>query len=273
MSEFNFDKLKNYDAPNEWAERVIKTANSKKKERTFFTRGYRVAMLCICLILMCVMGFTVCLQALDEGFILPVNVEETVVSTKIPHMDNVNVNVSDNDDDDFDNDSETEPEEETQELEPTEKETQKVEPTKKKPEKETQKVDKVKPTKKPQSSKPSETQKPHKPESTKPYIEPTEMPIENKVVCSATIDKSKMSGSSVYCRIYDCEDDIYLGSDDMFSSQNLADVYGSSDNELFVRIYPVKRGLITENGEYIVMFYDESGKNLKTFGFTVKDFE
>ena len=72
MSEFNFDKLKNYDAPNEWAERVIKTANSKKKDRIFFTRGYRVAMLCICLILMCVMGFTVCLQALDEGFILPV---------------------------------------------------------------------------------------------------------------------------------------------------------------------------------------------------------
>lgn len=281
MSEFKFDKLKNYEAPDEWAERVIKTANSKKKEKIYFTRGYRVAIICVCLILMCVMGFTVCLQVLDEAIIVPVNVEETVDSTKTPHMDNINVNIPNKNGEDFEEETKTDAteidkEKETQATEPNKKETTNVEPTKKKPEKETQKVDKVKPTKKPQSPEQNdkEPQKPsQKPESTTPYVEPTETPIENKVVCTTTIGKNMISSSdAIYCRIYDCDDDVYLGDENIYSSQHLAQIYGSSEDNYYIRYFPVKRSVITKNGEYIVMFYDENGENLKTFGFTVNDF-
>lgn len=275
MSEFNFDKLKNYEAPNEWAEKVIKTANEKEKEKIYFTRGYRVAVICVCLILLCVMGFTVCLQVLDETIIVPVNVEETVDSTKNPHMDNINVNITDKSDEDFEEESKSD-KKETQLTESIEKETEKVEPAKKKSEKETQKVDKESPTKKPQSTKSidKETQKPQtKPESTTPYVEPTETPIENKVVCTTTISKNLITDSdAIYCRIYDCDDDVYLGDENIYSSQHLAQIYGNSEESYYIRYFPVKNGVITKNGEYIAMFYDENGKNLKVFGFIVNEF-
>lgn len=261
MSEFNFDKLKNYEAPESWAQKAIKAANEQEKDRFYFFRVYRVAIVFACLILFCVISFTVCLQIIDDSIITPVNVEETTDSTKISHLEKQTENEYEIFAEDL-----TDEVEETKEK-ATEKEIQKPEQT----QKPTQSSEKVKPTKKPQKEK--ETQNSENIESTLPYSEPTEKPIEQTVMCSTIIEKNKISeNTDFYCRIYDCDDDIYLGDDDIFSSQHLAEIYGSSDSGVYVRYYPVKSGVITENGEYIVMFYDENGKNLKTFGFTVNEF-
>ena len=272
MSEFKFDKLKNYQAPDEWAQRVIDTVNEEKTVPIYHTRCFRATIVCVCMILVCVLSFTFCLQVLDETIIPSVNVNETFVSstkTQNATLYEPDETQKESENELFSDPTENETEDETKTSTDS---TENVKPTNKKPEKETQKPEVVKPTKKPQSSKPSETQKPQKPESTTPYIEPTEAPIEDRVNCSTIIEKSKLSTGNVYCRVYDCDDDVYLGDDDIFSSQHLAEIYGSTDSSYYIRYFPVKSGVITKNGEYIVMFYDSNGKNLKSFGFTVKEF-
>lgn len=302
MSEFNFDKMRNFKAPDEWAEKTISIVSEKKRARYYHIKRLRICVACICLILLCMFSFTFCIRILGNSFITPVNVEETVTKTDSedrPIKDGRENSIWD--DDEFyeeSNETSVTEVETTSSTEETrvnetikkessknkvekEKETQK--PTSAKKPSKTEKVPQnkpnqpnnkpvVRPTQKP-AQKPSTDNKPKPTQAPPVDIEPTETPIEYRVVCSTIIAKSLMSENDVvYCRIYDCDNDVYLGDDDIFSSQHMAENYGSSDSGYYIRYYPVKRGVITSNGEYIATFYDENGKNLKVYGFTVTQF-
>ena len=304
MNEFNFDKMRNFKAPDEWAEKTIKVVNEKRRARYYQVKRMRIAMACLCLILLCMFSFTFCIRVLGESFITPVNVEETVVNNsddKYPIKDERENSIWADDEEETENENEEETSDKKDEtLSPTqetqEKETVKSDSSKNndKKEKETQKPTTAKKPQKPdekpqnkpdkQENKPAvrPTQKPAKPNTdNKPKptqapaveIEPTEAPVENRIVCSTTISKSLLTNSQkVYCRIYSCDEDIYLGDSDLYSLQHLAELYSNSDDSYSVRYYPAKKGVVNKNGEYIAMFYDENGKNLKTFGFIVSEY-
>ena len=200
-----FDKLKNYEAPQSWAQKVIQTANAQKNQNTYIMRRCRFAVVCMCLVLACMIGLTFCLQVLDGEFIVPVNVAETTDSTKNPQIVNMHINDTENYEDENDETQEAPVIKETKKEKPSETQAHRTEPSDKKNEKESQSTDKIKPTKKPQSQK--ETQNvSQKPESTQPFVEPTEKPIEDRVQITTAIDKSLISDNTVYCRIYDCEE-------------------------------------------------------------------
>lgn len=300
MSEFNFDKMRNFKAPDEWAEKTISIVNEKRRARYYRMKKMRICAACLCLIILCMFSFTFCIKVLGESFITPVNVDETVTKTDSedrPIKDGRENSIWDDEEEFYEESKETSVTEaettslteetrvketdKTEALNEKEKETQKPtsaknpSKTEKDPQSKPNKPNNnsaVRPTQKP-AQKPSADNKPKPTQAPPVDIEPTETPIEYRVVCSTIIDKSLISSNDVvYCRIYDCDNDVYLGDDDIFSSQHMAENYGSSDSGYYVRYYPVKRGVITSNGEYIVMFYDAKGKNLKTFGYTVKEF-
>lgn len=274
MSEFNFDKLKNYEAPDEWAEKTIDSAHVLKVQMIHRKRKTRIAVLCVCFIILCVMSLTFCLQIFGEAIITPVNIEETTDVEKTPdsYMDNViHVEKIENP--------------HTEAVETTEKETvsvttetekptqQEVEPSEKKSDNNKKPTTSQKPTKKPSSQKPTTAVNKNPDNNGNTTIEPTETPVANRVICSTIIEKSALENSDrVYCRVYSCDEDRYLGDDDIYSSEHIAEIYGENDDKCYIRYFPVKNGVIKENGEYIITFYDESGKNLKVFGYTVKEF-
>ncbi len=304
MSEFNFDKMRNFKAPDEWAEKTIRIVNEKKRARYYQIKRLRICAACLCLILLCMFSFTFCIRILGNSFITPVNVEETITKNdndERPIKDSRENSIWDNDEEELDEENnetsvtevettssteetrvkETEKKESSKNKEEKEKETQKPTSAKKpsKTEKDPQnKPNKpenkpvVKPTQKP-AQKPSTDKKPKPTQAPPVDIEPTETPIENRIVCSTTISKSQLGDSQkVYCRIYSCDEDIYLGDSDLYSLQHLAELYSNSDDSYFVRYYPAKKGVVNKNGEYIATFYDENGKNLKVVGFIVREY-
>lgn len=274
MSEFNFDKLKNYEAPDEWADKTIDSAKVLKVQIIHRKRKVRIAILCICFIIFCMMSFTFCLQILGETIITPVNTEETTSTKKSPdsYMDNI-IYVEKTENPHTEAVETTEKETVTKTLE-TEKPTQqKVESSEIKSENNKKPTTAVKPTKKPSSQKPTTTVNKQPDNNSNTIIEPTETPIEYRVICSTNINKSALENSEkIYCRVYSCDEDKYLGDDDIYSSEHIAEIYGENDIQYYIRYLPVKNGVIKENGEYIISFYDENGKNLKVFGYTVKEF-
>lgn len=258
MNDFNFDKMKNFNTPNEWAEKAKEIPVITETKTPLFVfrypRAFAVAMSFLFVVVLSVSFFVF---KPDED-ILPVatnaqNSEETVIRTENTHP--------------TDNTKETEKEFESGgyvNIEPEESEPQTQANTSEKPtQKPTSSTEKIEP-----SEKPSETQPVNKP-TDKPLLEPTSESTQNPstsisnkpVVCRGSyslVNSWEVNSVDIFCKIYDSNGNL-MGDQDLYSYQHEASIDSMTMSMAYVSYEPASKGLLLPKGQYSFYFYNYFG--------------
>lgn len=293
MSEFNFDNMKNVEIPDLWVKNTI-SMTPKKPEKTFsFRRRMVLAFSCVSFLLVCLISTSVfCFVATNDDIVLATeNTSSHNLSTDSNSMAHSNTEKNTEVTEIINSESELQPTENQELSEETMKESQEetTGDENKKPDsnKENNKKpnsDRIPsspngvPSAKPDSSSgslnsgssdpngyPSKDEKPEVEENTDPPVEdywmqhyfPTELVEENE---------------PVYCKIYSVDDEKYLGNPDFNDEKYRAEIFITSSQYIYARYYPVKEGLLTKNGDYIIYFCRQNGEVLCYEEYTVSIF-
>ena len=257
MNDFNFDKMKNFNTPNEWAEKAKEIPVITETKTPLFVfrypRAFAVAMSFLFVVVLSVSFFVF---KPDED-ILPVatnaqNSEETAIRTENTHP--------------TDNTKETEKEFESGgyvNIEPEESEPQTQANTSEKPtQKPTSSTERIEPSEKPSETQPqtqNQTENLTQTPSTVPMPSdpPSDKVDKNDIYVNVAIYKHLvLADEKIFCRVYD-EKGVLLGDPDLYSEEHLTELIFST--YYFVRYYPYRHSLITKTGFYTFVFYNSEG--------------
>ena len=261
MSEFKFDKMKNLDIPDEWAENTIKKANKmNKSEFIFDTRYVRIAAYMSMLVIVLIGVFTFslpqsnvdikCATEKTELTSLNNNNNSVVMSQQstdgelivesLSQSENETVNEIDNDTD-TDNNG----------LEPNESVNNEDGSSN-------------------SNSFPSSGGKPN---NKPPQYEETQSETEywewlySYHFRNIFMLEDLAEDRKVYCKIYSEDEGRFLGDPDLFSDEHLTEYEFINDTYCEYRYYPIHLGVLTKNGVYTSYFYNSSGEIFYTNSF------
>lgn len=260
MNDFNFDKMKEFVTPDEWAKKAKEIPVTTETKTPFFVFRYARAFAVVMSLLFVVVLSVVFFAFKPEQNILPIATstntsEETALKTE--NTDSTN------------NTKETEKESETDKnliIEPEESKQETESNTSEKPtQKPTSATEKIEPSEKPSESQPQTqkpTENPTQTPSTEPIIPvPSEPPSEviNKYdtyIYASIYKHLVLEDEKIFCRVYD-ENGVLLGDPDLYSQEHLTEL--SFSTYYVARYYPYRHSLITKTGFYTFVFYNSEG--------------
>lgn len=273
MNDFNFDKMKGFNTPDEWAEKA-KDIPKKYKNPTpiiFFTDSRSFAAVAS-LVLVCCLSVLFFIFKPDYN-ILPVAPSATLSSEteSLEPTDTTYKSTNPQKTDEYVN---TEPTENQQSTEnsttesPTQKPTSSTEQTDS-----TQKPTDSRPTTKP-PEKPTNSQPPTVKPTEKPNQEPTSKPTQNPttgvvgdpdpVICYGSYSLSnswEVNSVDVFCKLYDSNGNL-VGDKDLYSYQHEASIDSMNSSMAYVSYEPASKGLFLPKGQYSFYFYNDFGRIL-----------
>lgn len=255
MKDFNFDKMKNYNVSDEWADRVLLTTSTMKPSSN---RYAKIVVSCLCLTFACVIS----LMVFSFGKNTQENIKtaiksETTAATEIKATDTTTHEVSENP---------------TSSEKLNEKETDALEKPTVTGATDTQVNKPVKPTSVP-ATQPQPEVKPTAPQSTTPVVTPTIAPTEPATQaptedttspahsgdCIVSFSPSYLVGNgTIYCRIKDADNNS-VGDTNLFSQEHVASFYSGFGSVYYYLYSPQSAGVVLEPGTYKYFFYNEHG--------------
>ena len=263
MKDFNFDNMKNYETPDEWAERAIATASAMKPK---YPQYIRFAAACCCLVFVCFLSVIM--------FNYSKNTPPVLKSEPKPES---TIEVQTEEQNDFTQEHiDTMPLDNTAEQ-PSKESNQENQDNNNKPEQNPSVAPVVPPATEP--SKPDETipQSPtNPPEPTKPITpqqptqapdvpDPTEEPSQEDVTddvrqsgdCIVSFAPSYLVGNgTIYCRIKTL-DNVSVGDNNLMSDEHVATFFSGFGSKYYYLYSPQSAGLELEPGTYRYYFYNE----------------
>lgn len=254
MKDFNFDKMKNYQVSDEWADRVIDAASGIRPRSG---RNTKLIASCLCLTFVCIVSVMFFGYTKDNGAIVPVasqsstNTEEKFTSPTVNQS--------------------TQPEKQNEQTHvPSATANNNIVPPTKAPN--STQSGHEKPTLAP-SVKPSQTPEPTEVKPTTPTEMPTQAPTITPTQdpkpedptemlsgdCVVSFSPSYLVGSGkIYCRIKDV-DKKSVGDKNLFSDEHLARFYSGFGSIYYYLYSPQAKGVVLEPGIYYYYFYNEHG--------------
>ncbi|MBQ8057422.1 MAG: hypothetical protein IJ275_03700 [Ruminococcus sp.] len=251
MSEFNFDKMRNLNIPDEWAENTIKTVNElKRPTKNKSVRPLRTAIYLSLLIVFIVMMLTFSLPQSNVGIDVvkesysdetknksgivykPTEIDEKSESLPFSKTEETESRVEE-ESSNFDNDVEV-------------KETEKVIETQEKP------------TRSPKPTLPAV-----------PTEDETKEPEKNNhdYYITITLNNDKLTGDgNIYC-ITTCNGVNTSGSE-LNSKEHEVEIVEHTKSTTTVRYYPYRQGVVKTSGYnlYVFSFCNEDGVNIAEMG-------
>ncbi len=273
MNDFNFDKMKSFNTPDEWAEKAREIPQKYKKPTPFlFFPDSRSFAAVASLVLVCCLSVLFFIIKPDDN-ILPVDPSATM-SSETENLEPTDPTYEKRNPQKPDEYVNTEPTENQQSTEnsttesPTQKPTSSTEQTDS-----TQKPTDSRPTTKP-TEKPTNSQQPTAKPTQKPTQEPTSKPTQkptegvvgnpDPVICFGSyslINSWEVNSVDVFCKLYDNNGNL-VGDKDLYSYQHEALVYSITTTTAYVSYEPASKGLLLKSGQYSYYFYDYYGKIL-----------
>lgn len=254
MSEFNFDKMRNLNIPDEWAEKTIKKANNIKIVK--FSEHFRYTKVALIASLLFFLIATVFTFALEESNVGIVGTQETQ-SNNAKNPSNSSVYALETEETD----------EETEISSYNTAQTDSVEDDKIKTDN-----NMITDSTEPVESENETVFQPDTPQyGSELSTENTENVKENFSV-KAIIDNNKLFDSSeIYCRMYNSG--VLVGSSDLFSQQHKAEIVEKNDTSTVVKYYPYRNNAVVNGGDplYILTFYNEYGVDVYTCAVSLKN--
>ncbi len=264
MNDFNFDKMKNFNSPDEWAEKAREIPQKYKiPTPLLFLENSRPLAVAASLVLVCTLSFLFFVFKLDDN-ILPIDLN-TVSSSKTESV----TESFEPTDPTYEKENPQKPDEYVK-IEPTESQQSTENSTTESPtQKPTNSTEIVAPTEKPteaQSPTAKPTEKPTQESTSKPTQNPTTGVVGNPdpVICFGSyslVNSWEVNSVDVFCKLYDSNGNL-VGDKDLYSYQHEALVYSITTTTAYVSYEPASKGLLLKSGQYSFYFYDYFGKVL-----------
>ncbi|MBQ7133135.1 MAG: hypothetical protein IJO20_01415 [Ruminococcus sp.] len=274
MNDFNFDRMKSFNTPTEWAEKAREIPEKYKNPTPFlFFPVSRSFAAVASLVLVCSLSVLFFIFKPDDN-ILPVNPDATLSYETVSKTESVEPM-----DPTYDTGKPQNPDEYVN-IEPTESRQSTENPTTVSPtQKPTSSTEYTEPTQKPTNSAPT-TEPTQKPTDSKPTSKPTEKPTQkptndpsqnptagttsNPVICRGSYSFSnswEVNSVDVFCKLYDSSGNL-MGDKDLYSYQHEASIDSMSISMVYVSYEPTSKGLLLPKGQYSFYFYDYFGRIL-----------
>ena len=297
MSEFKFDKMKNLDIPDEWAENTItsisKSDNSKEKHIPYS----RYVISFASLVFVVVISVVVFMMTNNDLFLSQtkdetVSVKQTEISTK--NQSNVETSaptqmqtespteeckeetdLTENDNEYTENDYPDEyedPDESGSQNNDSSGNSNPGDSIQQGGSSNALKPNKSEyPFKNPHyaSARPSgssnsdPSSKPNSSVSSEYIVVPdydTDKPAEEKGIHTfLSVNDMPLDNRNLYCKILTKEDETLLGNPDLYADERIVDVYKTDEKFAYISFCAGKNGGVIQNGEYKLYIYDDEG--------------
>lgn len=247
MSEFNFDKLRNLNIPDEWADKTIQKVKNKKQ--ITIKNEFRITKLAIvvsAVLIFIFSVFTFCLPQSNED---SVYLKQTKESTCSSGKNNQSLMFQHS----------------TKEYETIESITAK----------ETESI--------PNDSYGNYDVEPTEEEQSGVSLNTPDGSSSNNSDCSVNSSSAEeetqydewvesyhflnifmlsdlKEDRKVYCKVYSDDENRFLGDPNLFSDEHLNEYEFKNDTYCIYRYYPIQLGILTKNGSYTAYYYNSDGE-------------